>query len=213
MKDKLNLQSFLLTPVQRLAKYHCLFSDINKEIIKIRKKELSELELNQNQFLTKEEEAKKYGHEGVISTIDIIRNFMSIGNTEVAKASIVKIPVNISKDFGMCLLKDEFEVTNKKKSKSILTVFLFESIVIFTREVSKLPETYEYVKSILITDLQICSDISSNHLKIGNYVDIKTDKEKVLDMETKESAVLNKWYKQLEKLLWDQLKKIKGKLS
>lgn len=73
------------------------------------------------------------GHKGINSICGLIERIMSQGNSEVARASIEKLPIDIIDDFDTYLFKDDFQVRCNKKWKSPLTVFLFKNIIIFTK--------------------------------------------------------------------------------
>lgn len=107
IKDKLDLASYLLTPIQRLGKYILLLQKISSELIK----------------------------EGVYSAyvqtaLDLVKNAMSRGNDYLAIDSIKHCSLNLTL-YGSFIMTDKFIMLKPRKYDC--AVFLFEDIVVFTQ--------------------------------------------------------------------------------
>ncbi|CAH0556788.1 unnamed protein product [Brassicogethes aeneus] len=186
LEDKLSLNSYLLTPVQRLGKYILLLKEIKKELGKT----LSD-------------------YRGVEDVIHLLEMFMSQGNNELAIDSIKNHPYEIT-EFGAFLLRDDFEVSIKRKWKTTMTVFLFKKLVVFTKSDSPHQDNFIFEYGISIENLYICSDLSQKNLKLSNFLESKRDSKNFVIMECKIDGVLDKWYSTMKELLWEQLNRIKA---
>lgn len=97
----------MLTPIQRLGKYILFLENISKEL------------------------NKSGVHSAKVQTaLNIVKEAMTRGNDFIAICSIRDCPLNLIKEAGSFVMREEFHILKPKKLVSI--VFLFEAIVVFT---------------------------------------------------------------------------------
>lgn len=105
--DFLDLHSYLLTPIQRLAKYIQFLDQINKELAK---QEMRSPDLDKAR--------------------SIVKTYMKKGNDYVAIDSITKVPYSLSDKVGSFIFREKFFILKPKKYEA--TLFLFEQSLIIT---------------------------------------------------------------------------------
>ncbi|KAL1513473.1 hypothetical protein ABEB36_002879 [Hypothenemus hampei] len=187
IQDKLNLSAYLLTPLQRLAKYKLFFENIIKHL---------EKDGNSTDF--------------VQLALDLIKKYMSKGNDAVAVASILHSPLH-PKDYGSLISREKFSMIKPKKSE--LMVFLFENVIVFASERLGNMEQFDYYQSIKTHDLRIATFENNNTIHLTDFTKTKrrnsTKYTYVLD--AKNVKLKNTWKQQIEEILWKQMEKIKEK--
>ncbi|KAF7286878.1 hypothetical protein GWI33_003448 [Rhynchophorus ferrugineus] len=183
LNNILNISAYLITPVQRLGRYTLFFENIIKA-------------LNKDNLPTKQAEL----------ALGIVRKYMREGDDAVVIDSIEGSPID-SQDYGTFITKDKFTLLKPKRLDS--TVYLFENIIVFTIEYRK--DRFTYYKSILTNNLGMGTS-SENHIRLIDYEKkrcLRTRAEIVL--EAKSSEIEYKWTHEIQKILWNQLHKVKAK--
>lgn len=104
--DRLDLSSYLLTPIQRLGKYILILENIRKELKKL------------------DEPSDHIAH-----ALDIIKKQMKIGNDSIAIDSIKNCPINLL-NYGSFLMREKFNVIKPRRIEAML--FMFQDIVVIT---------------------------------------------------------------------------------
>lgn len=107
LEDRLDIASYLLSPIQRLGKYILLLDKIHKELDKTG--ESSEL---------------------INTALEIVKKEMSKGNDSVAIGCIKNSPINLAEEAGSIKMNEKFTILKPKKFESV--VFLFDEIIVFT---------------------------------------------------------------------------------
>lgn len=120
MGERLDLGSYLLTPIQRLGKYKLLLKGINKE-------------LNKKHIFSTTVEA----------AVSLVERTASRANDYIAIESIKRCPVDLSREAGSLVMREQFNVVypnrhfNERSSQGVESmVFFFEEIVVFTMEIN-----------------------------------------------------------------------------
>lgn len=107
--ERLDLGSYLLTPIQRLGKYILFLKGINEQLNK-----------------------KYLCSPTVQAALDMVRELMSRANDYIAIDSIKNCPINLSKDGGSFVMREKFNILRPTKFESM--VFFFEKIIVFAVE-------------------------------------------------------------------------------
>ncbi|KAJ8961154.1 hypothetical protein NQ318_008834 [Aromia moschata] len=138
--ERLDLTSYLLTPLQRLGKYKLFLENIEKQLRKLH-----------------------LPTENATTALEIIKEEMSKGNDFVAIESIDHSPI-AKGDYGSFKMREMFTIVRPRRMESM--VFLFENVVVFTTPSSnKSTEMYNYHDSIKMNDLRIATfEDSTIHL-------------------------------------------------
>ncbi|XP_076256798.1 uncharacterized protein LOC143194107 [Rhynchophorus ferrugineus] len=184
LKNKLGISAYLVTPIQRLGKYTLFFGNIIKRLTK------------ENQPTGEAEFA-----------LSIVKKYMRKGNDAVAIDSIEKNPIE-PKYYGSFIMNEKFTILKPKRLDS--TVFLFEQIIVFTYELDT--DRYIYYKSIFTNDLRIATFDDSNQIHLTDFNKEKRYKSKcTFVLEAKNAKIRDTWKNEIEKILWNQLYKVKAK--
>ncbi|XP_056633433.1 uncharacterized protein LOC130443013 isoform X2 [Diorhabda sublineata] len=184
-EERLDFSAYLLTPVQRLGRYILFLENIEKQLKKL-----------------------NLPVEGAQSAIAILKDEMSKGNDSVAIESIENSPIS-KMDYGSFKMREKFSINKPRKVDAM--VFLFSHVVVFTTcDTTKL-ETFYYYDSIKMNDLRIATfDDLTIHLTDFTKSKKKQNSSKyTYVLETKTEKVWKTWTEAIEKMLWDQLVKVK----
>ncbi|CAL9704055.1 unnamed protein product [Knipowitschia caucasica] len=179
LRDRMDLWSYLLKPVQRISKYSLLLQDVLREC---------------DQQGAKEE---------VRQALDVVQLQLRHGNNLLAMDAIQHCDVNL-KEQGALIRQDEFLVTFRKK-KCFRHVFLFQELILFskTRKTEVGNETYQYKQSFKTCDV----GLTQNSGDSGLCFEIWFRKRKLQDtftLQAETRGLKEDWTRDLEKILWDQ---------
>lgn len=186
-EERLDFSAYLLTPVQRLGRYILFLENIEKQLKKL-----------------------NLPVEHAQTAIAILKDEMSKGNDSVAIESIENSPIS-KMDYGSFKMREKFSINKPRKVDAM--VFLFSNVVVFTTSDPTKLETFYYYDSIKMNDLRIATfDDLTIHLTDFT----KSKKKQSLSkytyvLETKTEKVWKIWTEAIEKMLWDQLVKVKEK--
>ncbi|XP_066254845.1 uncharacterized protein [Euwallacea similis] len=185
IQDKLDLSAYLLTPVQRLGKYKLFLENIIKQL---------------------EKENKPLGQAQ--DSLAMIKKFLSRGNDSVAIASILRSPLH-TKDYGSFIAREIFTMLKPRKME--IVVFLFEGVVVFTQEDPKNMEQFQYLQSIKTDDLRIATFDDDCSIQLTNFTMTKrrNSSKYTYVLDAKSPKLKESWKKQIEDILWKQMKKLK----
>ncbi|XP_061689279.1 quattro [Syngnathoides biaculeatus] len=181
LRDKMDLWSYLLKPVQRISKYSLLLQDMMRECAPGQVRELAELK----------------------NALEVIHFQLRHGNNLLAMDAIHQCDVNL-KEQGQLIRQDEFSVTFRKK-KCSRHIFLFQELILFskTRKTDVGNDTYVYKQSFKTSDV----GMTQNTGDTGLCFEIWFRKRKTQDTYTLQAVsreVKEAWTKDLERILWDQ---------
>lgn len=106
LKDRLDLMSYLLNPIQRLGRYILLLENLQKAVRK---------------------------SERLDPAVEILKTNMTKGNDAIAVESILQLPQSLDLyTKGSYIDREKFIMTKPKRQE--IVIFLFEEIVVFTVE-------------------------------------------------------------------------------
>lgn len=219
LKDRLDLASYLLKPVQRMGKYALLLQQLMKAC--------SNIQCAGNQELIEDLEELQKAEE-------MVRFQLRHGNDLLAMDSLRDCDVNV-KEQGRLLRQNEFLVwEGRGGKKSLRQVFLFEELVLFSKA-RRFPDrkVERHFKTILklVTEINFASNqnldlyIYKNSIKTSDigltaYVgdsptkfEIWFRKRKPGDTWTLQSMneeIKNTWTEEISQLLWKQAKRNRG---
>uniref|UniRef100_A0A3Q2YVQ1 Quattro n=1 Tax=Hippocampus comes TaxID=109280 RepID=A0A3Q2YVQ1_HIPCM len=181
LRDKMDLWSYLLKPVQRISKYSLLLQDMMRECAPGQVRELAELK----------------------AALEVVHFQLRHGNNLLAMDAIRQCDVNL-KEQGQLIRQDEFSVTFRKKKFS-RHIFLFQELILFskTRKTDVGNDTYVYKQSFKTSDV----GMTQNTGDTGLCFEIWFRKRKTQDTYTLQAfsrEVKEAWTKDLERILWDQ---------
>ncbi|XP_029288016.1 quattro isoform X2 [Cottoperca gobio] len=181
LRDKMDLWSYLLKPVQRISKYSLLLQDMMRECGPGQTREMAEVK----------------------AALEVVHFQLRHGNNLLAMDAIRHCDVNL-KEQGQLIRQDEFLVTFRKK-KCLRHIFLFQELILFskTRKTDVGNETYIYKQSFKTSDV----GMTQNSGDSGLCFEIWFRKRKTQDTYTLQAAsreVKDAWTKDLERILWEQ---------
>ncbi|XP_077458578.1 quattro isoform X2 [Stigmatopora argus] len=181
LRDKMDLWSYLLKPVQRISKYSLLLQDLMGECTPAQARELSELK----------------------AALEVVHFQLRHGNNLLAMDAIRQCDVNL-KEQGQLIRQDEFSVTFRKK-KCCRHIFLFQELILFskTRKTDVGNDSYVYKQSFKTSDVGMTQNTGDS----GLCFEIWFRKRKFQDTYTLQAVsreVKEAWTKDLERILWDQ---------
>ncbi|XP_037107684.1 uncharacterized protein LOC119123025 isoform X1 [Syngnathus acus] len=181
LRDKMDLWSYLLKPVQRISKYSLLLQDMMRECAPGQVRELAELK----------------------AALEVVHFQLRHGNNLLAMDAIRHCDVNL-KEQGQLIRQDEFFVTFRKK-KCSRHIFLFQELILFskTRKTDVGNDTYVYKQSFKTSDV----GMTQNTGDTGLCFEIWFRKRKTQDTYTLQAfsrELKEAWTKDLERILWDQ---------
>ncbi|CAH1780228.1 unnamed protein product [Owenia fusiformis] len=178
--DKMDLQSYLLKPVQRMGKYALLLRQLLKECPET-DPEFSDLRAA--------EEMVKY----------LLRH----GNDLLAMDSLRECDVNLQ-EYGRLLRQDQFLVWQGRK-KSLRRVFLFEDLMLFSKakRSSSGHDTYQYRHSLKTSDIGITESLGEAGHKFEIWFRRRTVGETYI-LQAPTAEIKAAWVKDISKILWRQ---------
>uniref|UniRef100_UPI0037E9965F quattro n=1 Tax=Semicossyphus pulcher TaxID=241346 RepID=UPI0037E9965F len=181
LRDKMDLWSYLLKPVQRISKYSLLLQDMMRECGPGQTREMAEVK----------------------AALEVIHFQLRHGNNLLAVDAIHQCDVNL-KEQGQIIRQDEFLVTLRKK-KCFRHIFLFQELILFskTRKTDVGNDTYIYKQSFKTSDI----GMTQNSGDSGLCFEIWFRKRKTQDTYTLQAVsreVKDAWTKDLERILWEQ---------
>jgi len=180
LKDKLNLSSYLIKPVQRLGKYALLLKDIAKCIS------------NDDPRFTE-----------LLAAQDMIKFQLRHGNDLLAMDSIRDCDVNLRSQ-GCLLRQADFIVFNNKK-KQMRKVFLFEDLVLFSKAKKQAVQgdCFVYKDSLKISDVGLTENIGDKGLRFEIWYRRwrKSKKAESYILQAPSKEVKNAWVMDIRKLL------------
>uniref|UniRef100_A0A336K1P8 CSON003678 protein n=1 Tax=Culicoides sonorensis TaxID=179676 RepID=A0A336K1P8_CULSO len=195
LKDKMDLASYLLKPVQRMGKYALLLQQLMKACQSVEN-------VTSQEFIEDLEELQRAD--------EMVRFQLRHGNDLLAMDSLRDCDVNL-KEQGRLLRQNEFLVWEGRGGrKSLRQVFLFEELVLFSKA-RRFPDRknldiYIYKHSIKTSDIGLTAHVSDSPTKF----EIWFRKRKPCDTYTLQSMstdVKNAWTDEISKLLWQQAKR------
>ncbi|GJQ86147.1 hypothetical protein Trydic_g13428 [Trypoxylus dichotomus] len=179
--NTLNLESFLLTPFQRLIRYRLLLKNLHETL-----------------------EKENAPNCKLKTVIDYLDDVIESTNLQVKlMQGIQDAPLDLM-NFGKLLMVDDCFMRNNGR-KYCATVILFEGVIIFTRKTQC--DKYIYKGSINLSDLYIRSiteEETSFQLQDFTQYKLKHDNKYVYDVEVRNSKIKQEWMKKIETLLWNQ---------
>ncbi|XP_018567563.1 uncharacterized protein LOC108908124 [Anoplophora glabripennis] len=183
--ERLDLSSYLLTPLQRLGKYKLFLENIEKQLTKL-----------------------KLPTGNVQMALDIIKGEMSKGNDFVAIESIENSPIN-KEDYGSFKMREKFNILKPRRFEAM--VFLFENIIVFTICDPRNMDTYNYYACIKMIDLRIATfeDLTIHLTDFTKSKRLSRADRFTYILEAKTQKIKETWRKAIETILWQQLLKVK----
>lgn len=183
LRDKMDLSSYLLKPVQRISKYSLLLQDMQREC----------------------ESGPHVGHERVeIQTaLEIIQFQLRHGNDLLAMDDIQDCDVNL-KEQGQLIRQDEFLLTFRKK-KCYRHIFLFQDLILFskTQKTDVGNDTYIYKQSFKTSDIGMTHNFGDSGLCFEIWFRRRKSQDTyILQAQCRE--VKENWTRDLERILWEQ---------
>eukprot|EP00079_Xenopus_tropicalis_P009144 XP_002932909.2 PREDICTED: uncharacterized protein KIAA1755 homolog [Xenopus tropicalis] len=180
LKDKMDLSSYLLKPIQRISKYSLLLQDL-------------EWELKGQSTRQAELQAAR----------EVVRFQLRHGNDLLAMDAIQDCDVNL-KEQGRLLRQGEFMISYKKK-KCWRRVFLFEDLILFSKakKTSSGSEVYVYKQSFKTSEIGLTHTLGGS----GLCFEIWFRRRKLEDtytLQAPSAEVKEAWTGVLQKILWDQ---------
>ncbi|GAB1599934.1 hypothetical protein Ahia01_000270900 [Argonauta hians] len=181
LKDKMNLSSYLLRPVQRMGKYALLL----KQMIKA----CSESEPEYNDLKSAEE---------------MVKFHLRHGNDLLAMDSLKDCDVNLQEQ-GRLLRQNEFFVTQGRK-KSMRHIFLFEELVLFSKTKKDRhggPESYIYKYSFKTSDIGLTENFRDHTNKFEIWFRRRSLGENYI-LHAQDNDIKKSWVQDISRLLWRQ---------
>ncbi|KRT78505.1 Pleckstrin homology domain containing protein [Oryctes borbonicus] len=179
--NALNLESYLLTPFQRLIRYRLLLKNLHDTL-----------------------EKENVSNSKLKAVIDYLDDLIEGTNLQVKlMQGIQDAPIDLMNSGKLLMVDDCFLRHNGKKYCS--TVILFESVIIFTKKTES--DKYIYKGSINLSDLYVRSiteEETSFQLQDFTQYKLKHDNKYVYDVEVKNPKIKQEWVKKIEMLLWNQ---------
>ncbi|XP_060877232.1 puratrophin-1-like isoform X2 [Metopolophium dirhodum] len=180
LRDRMDLASYLLKPVQRMGKYALLL----QQLMKMAKGDTEHLRLAES----------------------MVRFQLRHGNDLLAMDSLRECDVNL-KEQGRLLRQNEFLVWQGKGKKCLRQVFLFEELILFSKA-RRFPDQtnldlYVYKNSIKTSDIGFTAKVGDSNTKF----EIWFRKRKPGDTYTLVSMsedIKQSWTDELSNLLWKQ---------
>ncbi|XP_044258934.1 uncharacterized protein LOC123007598 isoform X3 [Tribolium madens] len=188
LKDRMDLASYLLKPVQRMGKYALLLQQMMKACVGPTMERLQEL-------------------EDLKQAEEMVRFKLRHGNDLLAMDSIRECDVNL-KEQGSLLRQNEFLVwEGRNGKKSLRQVFLFEELILFSKA-RRFPDRknldlYIYKNSIKMTDIGLTAKIGDSSTKFEIWFR-KRKPNDTFTLQAMSEDVKKAWTEELSQLLWKQ---------
>jgi hypothetical protein len=188
LKDRMDLASYLLKPVQRMGKYALLLQQMMKACAGPSTERIQEL-------------------EDLRHAEEMVRFKLRHGNDLLAMDSIRECDVNL-KEQGSLLRQNEFLVwEGRNAKKSLRQVFLFEELILFSKA-RRFPDRknldlYIYKNSIKMTDIGLTAKIGDSPTKFEIWFR-KRKPNDTFTLQSMSEDVKKAWTEELSQLLWKQ---------
>ncbi|XP_038070447.1 puratrophin-1-like isoform X2 [Patiria miniata] len=181
IRDRMDLASYLLKPVQRLGKYALLLRDLIREC------------RPSDQELTSLKTAE-----------EMVQFQMRHGNDLLAMDSIKDCDVDLHEQ-GELLRQGEFLVYRGHR-KCVRHVFLFEDMILFskTRRTARGHDMYHYKFSLKMTDIGMTENIGESGLKLEIWFRRRKTNDKAYTLHARSTSIKQAWTQDISKLLWRQ---------
>ncbi|KAK9730719.1 RhoGEF domain [Popillia japonica] len=215
LKDRLDLMSYLLNPIQRLGRYILLLENLQKSVRRSACLDPAIEILKSN--MTKGNDS--IAVESILKVpldpaIEILKSNMTKGNDSIAVESILKVPetVDLYKK-GSYIDREKFVMLKPRRQEAV--IFLFEDIVVFTTEnvTSRrdVHTTFTYTASIDMNDLSITIvDGEMQTFQLIDYPKCKKNKDEASYLfEARDRKTRDHWGTLIQGRLWAQLEKFK----
>ncbi|GAB0100254.1 pleckstrin homology domain-containing family G member 4B isoform X5 [Sergentomyia squamirostris] len=195
LKDKMDLASYLLKPVQRMGKYALLLQQLMKACSNIQGPAV--------RYIAEDLEELKRAEE-------MVRFQLRHGNDLLAMDSLRDCDVNV-KEQGRLLRQNEFLVwQGRGGKKSLRQVFLFEELVLFSKA-RRFPDRknldlYIYKNSIKTSDIGLTAHVSDSSTKFEIWFR-KRKPDDTWTLQSMSEDIKNVWTEEVSKLLWKQARK------
>ncbi|XP_076003059.1 rho guanine nucleotide exchange factor 40 isoform X2 [Genypterus blacodes] len=182
LRDKMDLSSYLLKPVQRMSKYALLLTDIMKEVGTSQEAELVALQAATN----------------------MVKFQLRHGNDLLAMDAIRDCDVNL-KEQGQLICQDEFTVWSGRK-KCVRHVFLFEELVLFSKpkRMEGGLDVFIYKHSFKSADLGLTESSGDDGLRFEVWFRRRTSKNQTLVLQAATPDVKLAWTENIARILWTQ---------
>ncbi|XP_078144195.1 pleckstrin homology domain-containing family G member 4B-like, partial [Centroberyx gerrardi] len=179
--DMMDLSSYLLRPIQRISKYSLLLQDMLTLAGSYRAKDIAEIQ----------------------AAADLVRFQMRHGNDLLTMDAIQDCDVNL-KEQGQLIRQDEFTVFFRKK-KCVRRIFLFESLVLFskTKRTEIGNDVYVYKQSFKTCDIGMTHNSSVSGLCFEIWFR-RRKSEDTYTLKASSMEVKKAWTTDLERILWEQ---------
>ncbi|XP_063460147.1 pleckstrin homology domain-containing family G member 4B [Pan paniscus] len=182
--DKMDLASYLLRPVQRVAKYALLLQDLLKE---------ASCGLAQGQEL------------GELRAAEVVVCFqLRHGNDLLAMDAIRGCDVNL-KEQGQLRCRDEFIVCCRRK-KYLRHVFLFEDLILFskTQKVEGSHDVYLYKQSFKTAEIGMTENVGDSGLRFEIWFRRRRKSQDTYILQASSAEVKSAWTDVIGRILWRQ---------
>nr|XP_054411277.1 pleckstrin homology domain-containing family G member 4B isoform X3 [Pongo abelii] len=182
--DKMDLASYLLRPVQRVAKYALLLQDLLKE---------ASCSLAQEQEL------------GELRAAEVMVCFqLRHGNDLLAMDAIRGCDVNL-KEQGQLRCRDEFIVCCGRK-KYLRHVFLFEDLILFskTQKVEGSHDVYLYKQSFKTAEIGMTENVGDSGLRFEIWFRRRQKSQDTYILQASSAEVKSAWTDVIGRILWRQ---------
>ncbi|EAW50980.1 hCG2038550, partial [Homo sapiens] len=189
--DKMDLASYLLRPVQRVAKYALLLQDLLKE---------ASCGLAQGQEL------------GELRAAEVVVCFqLRHGNDLLAMDAIRGCDVNL-KEQGQLRCRDEFIVCCGRK-KYLRHVFLFEDLILFskTQKVEGSHDVYLYKQSFKTAEIGMTENVGDSGLRFEIWFRRRRKSQDTYILQASSAEVKSAWTDVIGRILWRQALKSRGR--
>uniref|UniRef100_A0A2K5QCG6 Pleckstrin homology and RhoGEF domain containing G4B n=1 Tax=Cebus imitator TaxID=2715852 RepID=A0A2K5QCG6_CEBIM len=182
--DKMDLASYLLRPVQRVAKYALLLRDLLKEAGR----------------------GPAHGQElGELRAAEVMVCFqLRHGNDLLAMDAIRGCDVNL-KEQGQLRCRDEFVVLCGRK-KYMRHVFLFEDLILFskTQKLEGGHDVYLYKQSFKTAEIGMTQNVGDSGLKFEIWFRRRRKSQDTYILQASSAAVRSRWTDIIGRILWQQ---------
>lgn len=191
LKDKLDLASYLLKPVQRMGKYALLLRHL----------------------LATCPSDDQETSEVIKKAEELVSFQLRHGNDLLAMDMIKGCDLNL-KEQGTLLRQDEFVICEGRgmhNKKCLRRVFLFEHLVLFAKprrynpfaRQNTLADTYQYKHSIKMSDVGLTEVVNDSELKFELWFR-RLSSSSAYCFQSHSEYVRNAWVEEIRRLLWRQ---------
>lgn len=184
LKDRMDLASYLLKPVQRMGKYALILKQLLKECAR-----------------------GDEHYEDLQSAQEMVQFQLRHGNDLLAMDSLRDCDVNL-KEQGRLLRQGEFMVwEGSRAKKSIRHVFLFEDLILFSKArrdpEKKTLDIFQYKYSMKMTDIGLTEQVGDSTTKFEIWFRKRKPSDTYL-LQAHNAEMKEAWTEEISKLLWRQ---------